>query len=292
MGGPSTQGAPLARLTASAGWPLVTRQLSRPAVFAAIACIGFANGVSEIVLRSIWRDGVVRAMVNTFDVSIILWAACAGVVYLLVRSPDVEWQRGDILAASIAATLVLLPIPAAAWLALFALALQLRRTATASSTRRAATLLMATTVPLFWARIAFAALSDRILSADAWLVGHILDVQPVGNALPLPDGSGWMFIAPACSSLTNLSYALLGAILFVTMRSGMWSARSVAWTIAGMVAVVAINVARMGMIGLYPAHYDLLHGEVGATVAGWLTMLAILAIGHHRIGVGDARQPG
>ena len=51
-----------------------------------------------------------------------------------------------------------------------------------------------------------------------------------------------------------------------------------------MVAVVAINLTRLSLIGVYPERFDLIHGPVGAAVANCLTLLIILSFGYHKIG--------
>jgi len=269
---------------------LWARQFPRPAFYALLVLVGFANGISEIAYHAASTNGWVVAAFQTFDVSIILWVACGAAVVVLSRaSNDARWQRGDVLIGVLAAITFLVPVPAASWLGLSILAIYLGFTATDPMVRRAAPIILAMTVPLFWARIVFAAFSETILRADAWLVGWIMGVAPVGNAVPLGEGSGWMFIAPACSSLANLSLAFLSAVLFVGLRSGIWTLRSAVWALVSAAAVVLINVTRISLIGLYPEHYLLIHGVVGTTFAGWLTLIGIVAIGYHRIGNDYAR---
>jgi hypothetical protein len=267
---------------------LPAQKQARPTFFAALVAIGFANGISENVYRAVAGNGLATAASNTFDVSVILWGACAAALLALFRTPAEEMRHNDLAMASLAGLAFLLPVPAVSWLGLCLIALHLHVTASDKAARRAAAIVFALTVPLFWARILFAAFSDILLHADARLVGWIVGTEPVGNVVPLADGSGSLFIAPACSSLANLSLALLSATVFINMRCARWTPASFAWALASAAAVVAINITRIGLIGLYPSLYALIHGPVGATIAGWLTLIAILAIGYHRIGC-DAR---
>ena len=170
------------------------------------------------------------------------------------------------------------------WLGLSLIAVYLRATASHTMMRRAAAIVFALTLPLFWSRLVFAAFSETILGIDAQLVGWLIGTATTGNVVPFADGSGSMFIAPGCSSVANLSLAVLSAAAFVNLRSGRWSPSALAWTAASATAVVAINVTRIGLIGVYPAQYDLIHGPVGAAVADGLTLLAIVGVGYHRIG--------
>ncbi len=272
------------RLARLASISLPAQTLVRPAFFAALVAIGFANGISEHVYRAVADKGLATAASDTFDVSVILWGACAAALLALFRTRAEEMRRSDLAMASLAGLAFLLPVPAASWLGLCLIALHLHVTASDKAARRAAAILFALTIPLFWARLLFAAFSDIILHSDARLVGWIVGTEAVGNVVPLVDGSGSLFIAPGCSSLANLSLALLSATVFINMRCGRWTPASLAWALTSAAAVVAINVTRISLIGLYPSHYGLIHGPVGATIAGWLTLIVILAIGYHRIG--------
>jgi hypothetical protein len=270
---------------AASRWPLSAGNLPRPAFFAALVVIGFANGISENVYRTVADRGLWTAAFDTFGVSIVLWSACAAAVVALFRiRAEEELRRGDLVIATLAGLAFLLPVPHASWIGLCLIALHLHITASDRAARRAAAIVFALTIPLFWARLLFAAFSDAMLRSDARLVAWIVGTEPAGNVVPLADGSGSMFIAPACSSLANLSLAILSAAVFVNVRSGRWTSASVGWALASAALVVAINVTRIGLIGLYPSHFALIHGPVGAAIAGWLTLIVIIAIGYHRIG--------
>jgi exosortase/archaeosortase family protein len=258
--------------------------LARPCFFAGLVLIGFANGVSEKIYRSIAEAGFATAAFNTFDISIILWGALAAAIAVLLQAGDEARRRGDTAIGLLAGISFLAPVPALSWLGLGLIALYLHRTASGSAMRRAAAIIFALTIPLFWTRLAFAAFSDTILHIDARLVGWMIGTVPDGNVVPLANGSGSLFIAPGCSSLSNLSLVFVSAAIFINLRSGHWTPAAIGWTAASAAAVVAINVTRISLIGLYPWEYDLLHGPIGASVAGWLTFAVIALIGYNRIG--------
>ena len=81
-----------------------------------------------------------------------------------------------------------------------------------------------------------------------------------------------------------MALAVLSAAIFVNLRCGRWSPSTLGWTAASVAAVVAINLARLSLIGIYPEQFDLIHGPVGAAVANCITLLAIVAFGYHKIG--------
>lgn len=258
--------------------------LSQQQLFAGLVVIGFANGISEKVWHSVEDGGLWQAAFGTFDVSLILWGACAAAVVSLLRlAPERSLGRRDWLAAGLAAFAFVVPVPAMSWLGLCVIALHLATAREGPRTQQAAIIILALTVPLFWARILFVIFNDQILAIDAHLVGWVIGTTPDGNVVPISSG-GALFFAPACSSVANLSLAFLSAAVFVNLRGGRWSRSAIAWSLASAALVVAINVVRISLIGLYPSNYDLIHGEPGSTVAGWLTLAAILLIGYHRIG--------
>jgi hypothetical protein len=147
-----------------------------------------------------------------------------------------------------------------------------------SAMRRGAFILFALTVPCFWSRIAFAALSHYILQADAIFVSAVIGSERTGNAVAYPDGTGYIWVAPGCSSLANVSLAILCWVLFshgLKRRSTSWG---FAWCLAACASVVVINVARMALIASFPDRYALLHGEIGSFVAGWLILACMIGI--------------
>jgi exosortase/archaeosortase family protein len=149
--------------------------------------------------------------------------------------------------------------------------------------RRAAFVILAVTVPMFWSRLVFAMLSDWILRADAILVSLIVGTERVGNTVGFADNSGFLFILPACSSLADVSLAVLGWALFTQALTRRPSLKDVWWCLAACSAVIVINVTRIALIGLHPEHFELIHGAVGAGVAGFLALVAIVGINLIRV---------
>jgi exosortase/archaeosortase family protein len=84
--------------------------------------------------------------------------------------------------------------------------------------------------------------------------------------------------------MTNVSLGILCAVLFLKGVGRSWTPRALLYSLLVCVAVVVINVGRISLIGLHPDQYELLHGTVGSTVAGWLTTAAILGICAYGLG--------
>lgn len=265
-------------------WLDVSGPVSRNELFVAVTAIGFMNGISERVASAVRDNGVVPAFLDTFNISIVVWIAWAiGTVFLLRESRQ-PIERRDWIVVAVACAAFLIPVVPLSWLALSGLAFHLLRTSQRSSfLNRGAWILLGTTVPMFWSRIVFEMLSGFILEGDAILVGWLVGTPRSGNAIQFADGSGYLWIAPNCSSLANVSLAILCWMTFIKVWERPATRWNIAWAALACMAVIAINVARISLMGLYPEYFDLIHGPIGATIASWI-ILGVM-VGTSLIGV-------
>jgi exosortase/archaeosortase family protein len=253
--------------------------ISRNELFAGLAVLCLANGISGRVTVAVIQDGIVTALLATFNISVIVWGACAIGISFLLRGPVQPIRAWDRMAAGWVLAAILVPIGPLSWLALVGLGLYiLRGSPRSSSLHRGACILLAMTVPMFWGRLVFAMLSDVILQGDAILVGWLVGTPRLGNTIQFPDGSGYLWIAPGCSSLANISLVILCWVTFTKVLDRPSSLQDVGWCLAGCAAVVVINVVRISLIGFYPERYDLIHGPIGLTVASWAIFAVTVGI--------------
>jgi hypothetical protein len=239
-------------------------------LLAGLAFVAFVNGISGIAIVSVSENGIAAALLSTFDISVIVWSACAISVSFLLREPSVPVERSDWIIAACVLAAVLVPVGQLSWLALVGLAVYiLRGSPRTSYLRRGAWIILTMTVPMFWGRQLITLLSDPILQADAMLIGWLVGMKSVGNTVQLADGSGYLWIAPRCSSLANISLAALCWVTVSQVLDHPGSVCDLGWVLLTSAAVVAINVTRISLIGLYPEQYELIHGPVGAAVASW-----------------------
>jgi exosortase/archaeosortase family protein len=216
---------------------------------------------------------------NTFGISVIVWAALwIGLSYLLNAKQN-PVRSADVFVSLVVLLLSIIPSAVPAWLGLTLLASYLILTSGSDTLqRRGAWILFALTIPMCWSRVMFAALSDSLLELEAMLVGTAMGTTQVGNMVQFADGSGYMEIWPACSSFANVSLAILCWVTFCQVNGHRANRRTLGWCALACTAVVAINVLRISMIGFFPSHYDLLHGPVGYSTAGWLTLIVSVAV--------------
>jgi exosortase/archaeosortase family protein len=257
---------------------------SRGEFFAGLFILGFSNGIFERIAWKIANNSIENAILGTFGISVLVWVACFIAVSLLLRQPPEPVTRNDLILGVAVTVAVLVPSAKASWIALTGLGLYgLRCFEAGTPARRAAFVILAVTVPMFWSRLAFAMLSDLILQADAILVSLIVGTERVGNTVGFADNSGYLLIEPACSSLADVSLAVLGWALFTQALIRRPSLKDVGWCLAACSAVIVINVTRIALIGLHREHFELLHGAAGAGVAGFLALVAIVGINLIRV---------
>jgi exosortase/archaeosortase family protein len=262
----------------------IGRSVRRGEFFAGLFILGFSNGIFERIARMIADIPIENAILATFGISVLVWVACFIAVSLLLRQPPEPVTRNDLILGVAVTVAVLIPSAKVSWIALTGLGLYgLRCFEAGGPARRAAFVILAVTVPMFWSRLVFAMLSDLILQADAILVSLIVGTERVGNTVGFADNSAYLIILPPCSSLADVSLAVLGWALFTQALTRRPSLKDVGWCLAACAAVIVINVTRIALMGLHREHFELIHGAVGAGVASFLALVAIVGINLIRV---------
>ncbi|WP_431267185.1 hypothetical protein [Dankookia sp. P2] len=259
--------------------------LSRGELFAGLCILGFANGVMSRVQGAILQDGATMAIAGTFNTSVVVWIAFVACPLMLLRGPREAFLRADLFLAAGVLAAIMLPVAHLSWLGLTALALYMLADPFGppgmrpeSPMRRGAWILLATTGAMFWGRVLLFSASGPVLDTDARMVGWLTGMETIGNTVRFAGGDGHVWIAPFCSSLSNISLAILCWVLFAQHRGVAWSPASVGWCLLACLSVVAVNVTRISLMVLHPAQFDFIHGPVGSAVAGALSVVLMLGI--------------
>jgi hypothetical protein len=242
-------------------------RVTRVELFAVLFILGCANGLAGKVFQSVNRLGWADAAIGTFDISVIVLVGCFAGVSLFLADNVGEIHLADISVGMIVLSMIVLPIGALSWLAVSALSLYvLVVTKATESQRRGATILLATTVPMLWSRLIFDLFAPAILNFDAALVGWMLGTHRAGNIVEFADHSGTLVIFPSCSSLANMSLALLCWVTISQSVRHRWRAQDILWCLLACSSVVAVNVTRISLMGLSTAHYYAIHSPLGDAV--------------------------
>jgi exosortase/archaeosortase family protein len=253
----------------------ICKVIPRNEFFAVLYILGCANGLLGRMIQSLrfadWESALSGADVN----AVILLACFAGISLVFAKDPE-HVQPRDLGVALIFLILVSLPIFPLSWVAVTILSCYIFVFANANPERvRGAIILLAMTAPMLWSRLLFQIFAKPILDIDAALVALILGTDRTGNTVGFLDGSGYMIVLPACSSLANMSLALLCWVAITQWVGHRWTAKDVIWAGLACASVVAVNVTRISLMGLSHRHYEAIHSTWGDMITNSI-MLALM----------------
>jgi exosortase/archaeosortase family protein len=253
--------------------------LSRPALFAVTGSVAAVNGFAGKIATAFSTKPVIEALLDLGGVSAIVWFAVYSLFAIAGEArPTEKPLRGD--RAVCATTLVLSFLPfnfAAAVGLLLAGAYLALRSPSGSIGRRIAILMLALTGPLIWGRFLLALMGPQLLGLDARLAGLVANAPVQGNVVAL-HGGGRLYVALGCSSVHNMSLAVLLFVALTQMLRVRYSRRMVATGAAAALAMAVVNVLRLAALARFPQYFELLHTGWGGTLFGVLSFVAAAAI--------------
>ena len=257
------------------------RAVSRDELFAGLYVIGCLNGLGAGIMSSLrmgdWTGGIQ-------NISMIVLFACAAGISFFLRKTDDPITARDFVVALCFLGLIAIPVSEINWAAVSGLSLYILAFANDNSVRkRGALILLAVTVPMLWSRLLFSFISQPFLDLDASLAGWILGTHKSGNIVNFVDGSGELVILPACSSFANVSLAFLCWVSVSQWVGHKPVRQDIFWCLLACVAVVAVNTARISIMGLSHWHYITFHYGWGATLVS--TIILGLTVGITALGV-------
>ena len=253
-------------------------KVRRGEYLAGLCILGCVSGLTPRIVQSIHRLGWTDALFNTFEISAIVWVSCVTGVYLISRDRTVGLGRRELALGAGYISVVVLPIGPLSWIALTALCAYVLATSNVDTSRRGALILLATTVPMFWSCLLFHFFANPILAVDASLVSWIIGSHRTGTLVEFADRSAQLAILPACSSLANVSLAILCWATFSQAFGHRKSIYDVLWCLLACASVVLVNVTRISLAGLSNWHYATFHGPLGQAVANVLILGLIVGV--------------
>lgn len=252
--------------------------LHRGQLIAVIYILLIVSAMWPSIAQGLILDGFLNSIVSTFKISVIVWFAFYVGVKLSLQV--IEPVRPlDKVAAIFAATMCSVPLGETTWIVVTGMSLYTIFSVHSTTPQfRSGWIFLSISVPMFWSKRVFNLFSESFLSVDASLVSMITYTERRSNLVAMPGGSGYLQIAAPCSSIANVSLAMLCWVVFVQSKGLKWKPSNLIWCGFACLCVVLINVSRIALIGFYPERYDLLHGPVGSTIVSWLITLVVLAI--------------
>jgi hypothetical protein len=261
--------------------------LARGDIFAVLFAVAMLNSVALRMETSL-AAGPVFALVTLLDVNAALWFSLYAIFRIALADEIREPARpGDKYVAAILLAASLVPVMLASAAALFAAAIYLlRATAPKTPLRKIALVGLAATGPLLWGPICLQIFGPEITRIEALLIGTATGLPTDGNVFRSFDGSATFVVAGGCSSLANISMALLLLVTLTQLLDIPLTKRVVPIAIAAVAATILVNTTRLACLGLSPDHMVYLHTGGGAQLFGWASFIlsgAVIGFGLIRV---------
>jgi hypothetical protein len=256
----------------------IASELRRGEYFAGLFILGCASGLTSRIIQSVNEHGWEYALINTFEISAIIWIACIAGVFLVLRDRTTGIGLLELALGAGFVLLVILPIGSLSWIAVIGLSLYILVSTDVATSRRGAFILLATTVPMLWSQILFRFFANLILAADASLVSWLLGTHRTGSVVEFADSSARLVIFPPCSSLPNVALAFLCWVTLSQLVCHRKSIYDLLWCLLACGAAVAANVTRLAICGLSQWHYATFHNAWSDAVANIIILGLIVGI--------------
>jgi exosortase/archaeosortase family protein len=224
---------------------------SRAQLFAVVGCVAAVNGFAGKIATAIYSQPLAVAILDLGGVSAIVWFAI-GILFVLASdtaTPGPPVRPADKAVLGLTVVLSFIPLNFAAAVGLLLCG-------------------------------AYLALSSPGGSAERLLAG-----APVqGNVVSLAGGQGNLYVALGCSSVHNMSLAVL---LFVAVTQALRLRFTPLLLLAGAGAALmmaTVNVMRLATLARFPEHFELFHTGWGGSLFGAVSFIAagaIIAWGAH-----------
>ena len=252
---------------------------SRASLFAIIGCVAAVNGFAGKIAVAFYNQSFVVTVFDLGGVSAIVWFAI-GSLFTIASEGGARpgMQPHDKAVASLTLALSFIPLNFASAIGLLLCGAYLAATsAKDSSDQRIAIIMIALTGPLIWGRFLLALIGPFLLGLDARLAGLLAGVPVQGNVVGLR-GGGSLYVALGCSSVHNMSLAVL---LFVTLTQILRLRYTPILVLTGVGAALAmaiVNVLRLATLARFPQYFELMHTGWGGTLCGAISFVAAGAV--------------
>jgi exosortase/archaeosortase family protein len=254
------------------------KSITRNELFAILYILGCANGLLGRMIQaaqiSDWESAI-----SGIDINVIVLFACFAGISMILEDDSESVRPRDLTVAAVFLVFVGLPIFALSWVAVTGLSLYILLFANANSDRvRGATVMLALTAPMLWSRLLFQLFAKFILDIDAGLVALLLGTARTGNMVRMVDDSGYMIVMPACSSLANMSLALLCWVTITQWVRHRWVVADVFWAALACLTVITVNVTRISLMGWSQTHYKYIHSTWGDLITNSIMLTLMVAV--------------
>lgn len=246
---------------------------SRASVFACAGILAALNSQASFFQR-VGIRGLTNAVLQLGGISVVVWFAMYAALAIGFESAADRLKARDLQVLALVVLLTIAPGSLGGSAALVITAVYLLLTTRPGQPARSVSyILIALTGPLMWGPALLAVLPQPLLAADAHIVAFLIRTPVDGNVVHFVTGGNEFVIAGGCSSIHNMSLALVlwttAAVLFRLQVT----ARYLAVGIAMVGLMFVLNIARVAAIGLFPQDYEFLHTGAGGGLFAWAGFL-------------------
>jgi hypothetical protein len=252
------------------------------------AVIAAINGLATGIINTIADRGAPMALLALGSVNPVVWFTLfAALAIAFEPEPDVPVRRTDMAVTGLVLASAFVPIVAAGSIGVALAAGYLWIVSPAGSRgRRGAIVLLALTTMLIWGRFVLMAAGDPLLALDSHFVAWLAGTTAHGNLVMFADGSKPILIGYACSSMHNMTYAIMLWAAVTQLLKIPVGPRSLAICAAAMIGNVLVNGARLAVIAHHRSAFDYWHSGAGGSLFGWggvIVIALIIGVGSHAL---------
>jgi hypothetical protein len=239
-------------------------------LFGCAGVLAALNAQSGRIINELTVQTFAGAIRGLAGVSAVVWFAMYAALKIGFESDSSAASKADRVFIAAVVLLSLVPLVFAAKVALLLCALySLAGSRTGDSARRVGFVLLSLTGPLIWGPIILDSFAGPLLGLDAHLVGLVIGTPVDGNVVHFASGPRRFLIAPPCSSVHNISLALVLWTTAAALFRVRFDFRYLAVGALMVAFMFGLNVGRLSTIGLFPGSFTFLHDGAGADLFGW-----------------------
>ncbi len=210
----------------------------------------------------------------------VIWFALFAIAVIGFETASPEaLRRNDFIIIIMLLAAILLPAPAFSALALIAAGGWLALTSQAGSRgRRVGAVLLGLTAPLIWGHVVFAAVGPELMAIDTRFASLISGTVAQGNLLSFNSDGLPMAVGFACSSLHNVTQAVLLWAAMTQLLKLPFSRASLLVCGGAIAANVLVNGLRLTVIAHNREDFAFWHLGRGGSMFAWGGVIAVLLV--------------
>lgn len=248
----------------------------------ALIYAGLTNALIRPVAASIFENGFVNALLDSFGVNAAVWFSIGLISINLNRCGEAVQRIQFGIVPLIVMIGLMVPSATVSWISVAVLAGWILQQSDDHTLRAAASILVVLALRDPLLSNLSQLFNTEILALDTWMVSvlvSLFDQAVYHNSNLIQDDKGVrLIILKGCSSLTNLSYAFL--IWYSISKTyaprltvqGAWSLLLV------ITSIILFNVTRLALMSMNESNYALIHNATSHALQSVLMLVSVLFI--------------